>query len=310
MVCIYSKLHKYFAQNNMFNVMEFIRNNNIRFLTFIKSTILPLHLYNDELYGGDIGNVTIKLNNNKYLIQKDEYEDMGGDNRLIINIVKIKAKPNSNDEFEEYDNCAILIIDKNNKTGSIQSLANYTDCLKCIDKTQPIKVGDVLIRIIMILAYRNKLIKLNLTDDSYLQCGNVKIPLVHLRTMTKGEPFYCKYGFIPNNKIEYNVYKHNKQIFLSKPKISKKRFIKYITTNDFYIEHSEDKKVKNYISKILIPRLEDYNLVSDLIKNMINDKTNESCYLLYYSYMKIYEYCKYSSYKFKSFNLDMGTFKK
>ena len=40
-------------------------------------------------------------------------------------------------------------------------------------------------------------------------------------------------------------------------------------------------KINNYISKILIPRLEDNNIVSDLIKSMIDDKTYESCYLLY-----------------------------
>ena len=305
MVSIYSKLYKYFAQHNMFNVMEFIRDSKIQFLKFVKSTTLPLHLYNDNLIGGDVEIVDLKVNGNHYVIQKDEYEDMGGDNRLIIDLVKIKAKPDSNGDFDKNDNCAILIIDKNDRTGAIQSLANYTDCLKCIDIKHEFKVGDVLIRIIMILAHRNRLKKLNLIDDSYLQCGDVKIPLIHLRTMTKGEPFYCKYGFIPNNKIEYNVYKHNKQIYLSKPMISKKKFIKYIMTSDFYIEHGKDKKVKKYISEILIPRLEDNNLVSDLIKNMINDKTNESCYLLYYSYMKIFEYCKYSSYKFKSFDLDM-----
>lgn len=307
MVSIYSKLYKYYAQHNMFNVMEFIRERKIRFLTFVKSTTLPLHLHNDYLCGGDIENVTIKLNGNKYLIQKDEYEDMGGDNRLIIDIVKIKAKPNSNCEFEEYDNCAVLIIDKNDKTGAVQSLVNYTDCLKCIDKTQSFKVGDVLIRIIMILAYRNGLKKLNLTDDSYLLCGDVKIPLIHLRTMIKGEPFYCKYGFVPDTDRELKVYKHNKQIYLSKPMISKKQFIKYIITSDFYIEHCKDKKVKNYINEILIPKLEDNNLVSDLIKSMIDEKLHEGCFLLYYSYMNIYKYCKYMQYVFKNFNLDMGS---
>ena len=304
MAHVYSILSKYFSQHNMFNVMEFIKDSKVRFLKFVKSTTLPLQLYNNNnLIGGDIEN--IKVNGNEYIIQKDEYEDMGGDNRLIIDLVKIKARPNSNGDFDGNDNCAVLIIDKNNKTGAIQSLANYTDCLKCIDKTQSYKVGDVLIRIIIKLAYRYKIKKLNLTDDSYLQCAEVKIKLIHLRTITKGEPFYCKYGFVPSSKREYNAYKHNKQIFLSKPMISKKRFIKYIISSDFYIENGNDKKIKNYISKILIPRLEDNNLVSNLINSMIDDKTYESCYLLYYSYMDIYKYCKYMQYVFKSFDLDM-----
>ena len=305
MVCIYSKLFKYFKQHNMFNVMEFIRDNKIRFLNFVKSTTLPLHLYNDNLIGGDVEIVDLKVNGNHYVIQKDEYEDMVGDNRLIINVVKIKAKPDSNGEFEEYDNCAILIIDKNDKTGAIQSLANYTDCLKCIDQTQPFKVGDVLIRIILILAHRNGLKKLNLIDDSYLQCEDVKIPLIHLRTMTKREPFYCKYGFIPNTEREFEVYKHNKQIYLSKPMISKKRFIKYIMTIKFNKKNKEDIKIIKYINKILIPRLEDTNLVSDLIKNMIDEKIHEVCFILYYIHLKIYEYCKYLPYGSKSFDLDM-----
>jgi hypothetical protein len=302
---IYLILSKYFEDHNMFNVMEFIRDSKIQLLKFVKSTTLSLDLHNN-LIGGDIENVTIKVNGNKYLIQKDEYEDMGGDNRLIIDLIKIKAKPDSNGDFYKNDNCAILIIDKSNKTGAIQSLANYTDCLKCIDKIHPFKVGDVLIRIIIILAHRNGLVKLNLTDDSYLECSNIKIPLIHLRTMTKGEPFYCKYGFFPNTERECKVYKYNKKIYLSKPMISKKRFIKYIISNEFYIKHSKDKKIIYYINNILIPRLEDNNIVSILINSMINDKIEESCYLLYYSYMKIFEYCKYSLYVFKSFDLDMN----
>ena len=305
MVCIYSKLYKYFAQHNMFNVMEFIRDSKVQFLTFVKSTTLPLHLYNDNLIGGDVEIFDLKVNGNHYVIQKDEYEDMGGDNRLIINVVKIKAKPDSNGDFDKNDNCAILIINKNDRTGAIQSLANYTDCLKCIDQTQPFKVGDVLIRIIIILAYRNGLTKLNLIDDSYLECGNVKIPLIHLRTMTKGEPFYCKYGFIPNTEEEFEVYKYNKQIYLLNPMISKKRFMKYIISNKFYIKNRKNKKMLEYINNNLILRFEDSNLVSSLIKSMIDDKTYESCYLLYYSYMDIYKYCKYLPYGFKSFDLDM-----
>jgi hypothetical protein len=123
--------------------------------------------------------------------------------------------------------------------------------------------------------------------------------------MTKGEPFYCKYGFIPNTEEEFEVYKYNKQIFLSKQMISKKRFMKYIISNKFYIKNSKNKKMLEYINNNLILRLEDNNLVSNLIKSMVDDKTYESCYLLYYSYMKIFEYCKYSSYKYKSFDLDM-----
>lgn len=37
MVSIYLKLYKYFSQHNMFNVMKFIKDSIVRFLTFVKS---------------------------------------------------------------------------------------------------------------------------------------------------------------------------------------------------------------------------------------------------------------------------------
>jgi hypothetical protein len=303
---IYLILNKYFEQHNIFNAMEFVKNSKINKMNFINFTTIPLYLHN-SLFGADIENVNLKLNGNKYLIKKDSYEDE--DNRLIIDLIRIKAKPDNNGDFDKNDNCAMLIIDNSNKSGAIQSLSNYTNCIKCIESKNPYKVGDVLIRILIIIAHRNKLKKLNLTDDSYLKCNDTKIPLIHLRTITKGEPFYCKYSFVANNKHDLEVYKHNKKIYLSKPMISKTRFMKYIMFRKFNKNNIEDQKIIKYINNILIPRLKDKNLISDLLNSMINDQQNESCYLLYQIYMKIFEYSKYLKYNNKSFDLDITKIK-
>jgi hypothetical protein len=91
--------------------------------------------------------------------------------------------------------------------------------------------------------------------------------------------------------------------------ISKSRFIKYIMFRKFNKNNIEDQKILTYINNILIPRLKDKNLISDLLNSMINDQQNESCYLLYQIYMKIFEYSKYLKYNNKSFDLDITKIK-
>jgi len=148
-----------------------------------------------------------------------------------------------------------------------------------------------------------KLAMCNLTDDSYYLCSNIKIPLIHLRTMLKGEPFYCKYGFRPNVPNEYNIYKSNKKIFLSRPSLTKDEIIKFIMFRKFNSKNKTDNHILNYINNILIPRLTATNLISNFLNVMINDNTEESAYLLYNIYMNIFEKIGYQKYMQKSFDL-------
>ena len=176
---IYSILSKYFPKYNMFNVLEFIKDSPVQRLNYVNSKIIPLKLHNESMVGGYLENINAMIDDIKYLIQKDEYKDIINKNVLIIDLIKINAIPNSNGDFDKNDNCTIFIIDKKNKSGCVQSLANYTDYFECIRQANPYKVGDVLIRTIILTAQKNNIKKLNLTDDSYLLCNEVKITLIH-----------------------------------------------------------------------------------------------------------------------------------
>ena len=61
-----------------------------------------------------------------------------------------------------------------------------------------------------------------LTDNSYLISTGEKIPLINLRTITKGIPYYAKYGFITTYENDLQPFTENKKIFQEKPILTKK----------------------------------------------------------------------------------------
>lgn len=151
------------------------------------------------------------------------------------------------------------------------------------------------------MSIKNNLKYIELIDNSYLLCKNSKLSLIHLRIMTKGTPFYYKYGFVP--EYEKDIFEHNKNIYKQQKTLTKEEIIKYLYYRNF--NNTEDVKILNYINKILIPRLKPINLASDFINSIINDKSIVSCSLLYNIYMKIYEDLGYYKYENKKFILDL-----
>ena len=76
--------------------------------------------------------------------------------------------------------------------------------------------------------------KIVLTDSSTMSCMSTfnkefdrnkpyvptqKLILKVIRTITHGEPYYCKYGFYPENEEDIKIYKHNRKIFNEHPKL-------------------------------------------------------------------------------------------
>jgi len=83
---------------------------------------------------------------------------------------------------------------------------------------------------------------------------------------------------------------------------------KHIHKNNIFdiIEFFKDRKMINYITKLIIPRLtETDNLVKNFLNNIINDKTEESCDLLHNILKTIYKKCGYIPYKYKHFELNL-----
>ena len=290
---------KYTPQNNFVDVLDFLRFNNIKYLNFVKNNKIQLKL-KKNLTGGDVYSKDYTVSN-KYNVLIDEYDDK---NIKLINFIKLNAELDVRGDYKEDDHCGILIIDKIQKKASIQSVNNYKECLKCI-KGDDYKIGDILMRIMLMVCKENNIKVISLTDNSYLLCYEEKIPLIYLRTMTKGEPYYCKFGFIPKSKNDYKIFEQNKQLFLNNPQLSKEEFINLFMYRKFNENNKNDKKMLTFINNMLIPRLKSINNVSEILKIIIDYKMNIGCYLLLSIYMKLYDLVGYSHYNRKNFYLKL-----
>jgi hypothetical protein len=157
----------------------------------------------------------------------------------------------------------------------------------------------------IIISMKRNIKEIQLTDNSYLQCGDFKIPLIYLRTITYGMPYYSKYGFIPKNKYNKTVFERNIENYKKDKILTKNEFIKYFMFRNFDNKIKFENKILKYINEILIPRLKSTNSVKQILKSIVNDKCKEGCYLLYNIYMRIYEDIGYITYNKKKFILDL-----
>ena len=137
---------------------------------------------------------------------------------------------------ETYDGCASLIYVSNEKKIIIDSVMNSSECIKCYDDKHKFKVGDVLTQII--IKYSKKKFPnatlFELSDRSMYNCFGNSLQLKMFRTMTQGQPYYCKFGFRPADKDNYDIYKYNKNLFNTNPTITQKEF--NAICNDEYIK--------------------------------------------------------------------------
>ena len=332
MVRLRNVLEKYIKNNQMFEMIEYFKDNNIQYLYPTKKYYFLLDVKNNNMLGCNEYTLDLKINKVKYQVNIDEYSDMiytqsnnkssvnkeeyqkinvndikmtENPNKKTISFIKFNSIKDERGDYKEDDHCAVLIVDFVNKKSIIQSLNNYTDCLRCLTNDKILfKTGDILTQIMIIMSIKNKLKYIELTDNSYLLCKNSKLLLIHLRTMTRGTPFYSKYGFIP--LYEKDIYDHNLNIYNKQKTLTKEKIIKYLYFREFEKNKEKHVKILNYIQNILIPRLKPINLVSDFINSIINDKCNASCSLLYNIYMKIYEDIGYYKYEKKKFVLDLN----
>lgn len=132
---------------------------------------------------------------------------------------------------------------------------------------------------ISICVYKN-VNKIQLTDNSYLECENEKIPLIYLRTMTNGKPYYSKFNFYPINhndkgeneyyKNEYQIYKDNIDIYNTMPMIKKNKLVKILNYKKF--NEIKDKNMIEYINSITNLFKDENILISKFVGNLIKNK--------------------------------------
>jgi len=341
---LYDIVVEYIPENQIFDVIDFFKDNDIGLLYFNSRSNMNIKIVDTNnilknkhhnMLGGDEYTLNLKIQDQKYMVQIDEYYDTTstGDgnnikndeykkvnindikieknkNRKLINFIKFGAKKNTLGDYDENDHCGIMIIDTVNNTSTIQSVTNYTDCVKCAtsqtsEHYKEYKIGDILTQIMIIISMKRNIKEIQLTDNSYLQCGDFKIPLIYLRTITYGMPYYSKYGFIPKNKYNKIVFERNIENYKKDKILTKNEFIKYFMFRNFDNKIKFENKILKYINEILIPRLKSTNSVKQILKSIINDKCKEGCYLLYNIYMRIYEDIGYITYNKKKFILDL-----
>ena len=307
---MYFEVKKYIPDRHMFDIMEYFKEKKVsfNFNNFKSSKTLKLKIYNENLYVGknESKNINISLRNDKYQEKIYEYDD--GYSKSI-SFVKINSIFNdNNDDYNENDICGVILIDKKNNA-DINSIVNYQDCIKCFEN-KTFKIGEVLIQIMIGVCVYKNVNKIELIDNSYLECGNEKIPLIYLRTITHGKPYYTKFNFYPINhnkkdeneyyKNEIQIYYDNIEIFKTNPKINKKKLIKILNYKKF--DDVKDKNMIDYINNDIIPNLKDENIsISNFVSNLIKKKKKITCHLLKNILMSLYYKGEYNEYKYKNF---------
>lgn len=310
---MYFEVKKYIPERHMFDIMEYFKEKNVsfNFNNFKSSKTLKLKIYNENLYGGKDESKNIKINIKNTNFQAKIYEYYHG-NSKSISFVKINSIfDDDNDDYDENDICGVILIDEKNNA-DITSIVNYQDCIKCFENKK-FNIGEILFRIMICICVFKKIKKIHLTDNSYLNCGNDKIPLIYLRTLTKGKPYYAKFGFKPidhniNGENEYyknelQIYKDNIDTFNTNPTIIKNKLIKILNYQKF--DEIKDKKMIDYLNNILIPYIDSLKSndisIKDLVLFMIENKKKISCLLLMNILMHLYYKCGYKQYKYKHF---------
>lgn len=277
-------IKKYVLEKNIDIVIDFLYKNNIKNLNFYNETIIPLNFYKKNQNGGNDNSeyVDVYLEKNKYQIRLYTYTEKGNENNYkIANFIKINSNLNKDNEFNNNDHCGILLIDTKNKESTIQSLNNYKDCVACYyENEKKYKIGDILIQVMIYISINKGMKKIRAHDNSNYNCDGINIPLIVLRTITHGKPYYSKFDFLPLNhnnkneneykKNEIQIYNDNNELFKTQPKMEKNELLKIIQYKKF--DKNKDKYMLNYINNVIIPRLnEKNNIISDFINEIIND---------------------------------------
>ena len=338
---MFLEIIKYIPEKHIFDVMNFFKENkvNFNFNTLKSSKTLKLNIYNTSLFGGDDNskNIEINMKNTKFNTKIYEYDD---GYLKTINFVKINSIYNEKKDtqekhfgvfsgahqkidinflgcdFNQDDFCGILIFDKENNNATIQSINSYNDCIKCFDN-KTFKVGEILFRIMICICVYKKIKKIHLIDNSYLDCGNDKIPLIYLRTITQGKPYYAKYGFYPINhnkdgendyyKNELQIYRDNVDTFNINPTIKKNKLIKILNYQKF--DEIKDKKMIYYLNNILMPYIDSLKSndipIKDFVLFVIDEKKIIHCLLLINILMPLFYKCGYKQYKYRHFEFIM-----
>ena len=239
----------------------------------------------------------------------------------IDEIIPIDSKHNrlcflNIDESQFYCACLLYNTKKSgNSVLRIEGIFNGEDCIKCTDKNNKYKVGNILMQVILEIVKTKKefehITEIELSDTSIKKCYGIGIKLKYLRTITHGEPYYAKYGFRPQNKLDYKTYKYNKELYKKGVHINSS-IIKDIFKLSKELKKSVYKAYKKYIEAslskandidpaILLKRLIELENMKKPFE-LSNEEKSSICELVSFTVKNIYLACGYKDYEITTTN--------
>ena len=231
----------------------------------------------------------------------------------IDEIIPIDSKHNrlcflNIDESQFYCACLLYNTKKSgNSVLRIEGIFNGEDCIKCTDKNNKYKVGNILMQVILEIVKTKKefehITEIELSDTSIKKCYGIGIKLKYLRTITHGEPYYAKYGFRPYEKKACEIYRYNRKLYKENKAVdnkvvdkifentkdmnNKKPYLHYVNKYKKYILKTNPIDIKLLINKI-ISKGDCEDIDTETRKN--------GCELLSYAIVPLYNALGYKNY--------------
>ena len=288
---LYNVLNKVIDKERLYfyecRLLDFFHDNNIRLKTPLK--LIQFGGYNYEYKEDDISyNVEI-------------YEPEYSEDEYIVKYIYIYKT--ETDISEPY--CSALTY-YNNDTIKIDIIETPVKCIKineinkCKSKeliTNKYKYGDILMKLIIKFAKERGFKEIILEDRSIFNCLDtnykLKYSLKNVHILTKGYPWYYKYGFkFIDKEIHNYVKKNNKIIKQTNTKdISFKNFIKLINDEIISRINIDIKDIPMFNEKIML----DIKKIYDKYKNkniclFFNEFTYKYCGLMSVIHYDLFKY--------------------
>ena len=292
---VYSKFN--YKYNELIqNIINYLNFNNYSGKGILTRKTYPIHLL--EQVGGVKKEIKLKDGYTyEYHIDEIIPVDRKHNRLCFVNI----------DESQDYCACLLYNTKKSGKTVlRIEGIFNGEDCIKCTDKNNKYKVGNILMQVIEIVKTKKEfehITEIELSDTSIKKCYGIGINLKHLRTITHGEPYYAKYGFRPYEKKAYEIYRYNRKLYKEYKAVDNK-VVDKIFENTKVINNKKPyllyiKKYKKYILKTnpVDVKLLINKIISNGDSEDIDIETRKSgCELLSYTIVPLYIALGYKEY--------------
>ena len=169
--------------------------------------------------------------------------------------------------------CGLILIDNKTHYANIQSVADYSDCIKCDNPNIKYKVGAIMMQIMIEECKKLNVKKITLEDNSKKYFSGSSIELIYYRTMAQGIPYYSKFGFKHTTPLKV---RNNQNNWLTNPTITKNK-IKKIFDKDIE-DNEENSKIIKLFYKI-VDKYTDNIIVSNFVINLFDKAVIKEKYI-------------------------------